>query len=696
MDRDLATALTRSVRSTVDACRTLVSGGLGAYLGAVSLLGCSLGVTRILLTYVQSAAEVAHAVEALLHTPQEPYRPDPIPARGAALIGEMSIQWDICDARSRVSAELDEAYKQFVDRYHAALPSPTAGGADRQPLLTFSRPGRAPAPSGVRSQEPLLLLPSAADEGSLQRDVTTASVGDLRDPPSGKILSTFRVPSPVLCPTGRCEGETPQEEGRLREERERSRFALEELKPVLDRWTQSSGDPELPVLARFFFVAFDGAIRLMPPEPLDEIVPHHLWHFAPYVVDTVSHAVPVSRCSGYRRYESRPYADSLGLGLIATACYPVEKEDAPAGGAALAARVQRPEGVFCADVILPRRLVERQARSNGIYDVTLFELRSPKASNRLFDARRCKPDVDGYSCAEPVPQSDAAMPELARWWGGQRRPRRHLPDKEEVERWSRSDRAAPVLLWSGNAPEEEPSQGDSKAGVQDPAKAPGRSQGSVEEKRTAPAVFLVAKLRYRSSSIGSPGILALIAAVGLLVASLLVTTRAAVKSDRRRSTSVARSLQIGVVRMDVEGEIVDANDHAEVLLGQKLPRAGLARERDQQVFLADLIVDARDAVAAGERARLVEGKRVVEQRDRGYVVTRLPLGFDRRRRGLTGIYYAPFFAPLDARFPRWLRVICSPTMTSSRHEGRVATLEPVSPELRCRLVEALQHAEAGP
>lgn len=162
MNKDFSRAIANSAQSTLDAYRTLVSGGLGAYLRAVVLLGGSLGLARILLTRVQSATEVTRALESVLRIPQEPFRPDPIPTRNAALIGDLSIDWDICDRRSPLSAELDRAHDLFTKAYVAEPRSPPVACWKASLLYSTRWPPQESSPlTAVYS--PQLRLPRAAE-----------------------------------------------------------------------------------------------------------------------------------------------------------------------------------------------------------------------------------------------------------------------------------------------------------------------------------------------------------------------------------------------------------------------------------------------------------------------------------------------------------------------------------------------------
>jgi hypothetical protein len=596
-----------SLLAVLRAVRILTSGGFGAYLASVFLIGCSLGIFRLLAEKIQSGSDVTSSLATLIKIPQEPLRPDDRPTVGAAVVGELAIKWGLCQPDPKTSEDLDSAADLFTAIYTGNTPPSTA-------LDQIGPPAPARPLPKLTYVGALTAIPRAVEE---VEDTATANA------------STFRAPSQVACGAPTACPSTPRLPQAIEDARVHSLWALEALEPFLRKRLEDSAQSGVSAVRRLFFVSFEGAIRLLPREPLGTVRQHRVFNHANYMLKTLSGEFTQTPCSSKKRYVSKPYLDFLGLGLVATVCYPVPE---PPGAV---------RGIFCADVALPRNVVHDHIRRNGIFQATIYSLREGATPGKSIDALRCASASASDACREEVSDEGELKPLIAWMHKLKRTSAAAVPS-------ATSDANVPevVLLWRDGVPA---------------------------------TTYRVASLAYRNPSLDRTGWLLLTISALLFIASCGVVARAAIQHGSGRASSVTRGLQLGVIRLDVTGAIRDANERAESLLGHKLPRFGVDHG-DVRKVVFPMLLDP----SPGERL-------VVERTVDGAYRAKRYSDIERdRERGLTTQYWAKLLVPTRPARTRWVRVVGSPIVLPSGALDTFGIVEPVERVLEPKLEAALQ------
>jgi hypothetical protein len=206
-----------------------------------------------------------------------------------------------------------------------------------------------------------------------------------------------------------------------------------------------------PQIQRFFFVSWNGVIQIYDSRVhnLESVQGSHVFSNAGYITaalrensvrSTALANVPgyaiasersssMSRCSipsafGVTRAVSRVYLDLLGSGAVATVCYPVRSNGPGKIG-----------GVFCADLSLPRRVMNGGAQEGrGLTGLLIDTDRSTMSDDDEYQFRqsdgspvdmdRCSDESDGLS----GDRSAGCPRRAARTWADRRRADRSAID----------------------------------------------------------------------------------------------------------------------------------------------------------------------------------------------------------------------------------------------------------------------------
>jgi uncharacterized membrane protein YgcG len=297
-------------------------------------------------------------------------------------------------------------------------------------------------------------------------------------------------------------------------------------------------------LTAMYFVSLDGALRYAPHWESNGVAGYHLFNSASYVYSTLQAYEARTFSCGSRDHgwiETKPYLDLLGAGQTVTFCSPVSLEN-------------EIDGVLCVDF--------KSGSKDSSVDIDHL--------NTLFDVTYAKVQRDSQNapqmqmCGEPGYES-CGRPELE--LGD--RARQAL--REQVKRyasrypddWDTRDHDQILVL--------DPDDGDYALWLPMPMASTltGSSQTA-----DAPRMLLM-HLRqgdYRGFLYIFLAILMLVVVGGLVVFRVR-------ERQRRENVQIMFDLPTGVLHEDPAGFIVDANDRAEEVLNEKLPRSGFDPSR---------------------------------------------------------------------------------------------------------------------
>jgi PAS domain-containing protein len=529
--------------------------GLWRYVAALVAMALSLVALRIAFEQPRRGNEATKALEDLLRMPQEPTRPSARPTLAAAVVGNLAAKdesktgWNLCKASSAFRESLDRSDEVFEWLYYRPM-LPTA---ERRP------------PPQIEASAQSLGLPTLSLPGNRKVVVATTLVAPLgvgvahTEPPDVN-ASALRIPA-QLAP----------DDAQIERERVGS-IAIEALKPRLFIRAANATEPELK---RIYFISVEGLMRLLPADNLEAMPPQRPFNHANYVVATLDNEDTDAVCSipansVWARYTSLPYLDLLGLGIVATTCYPVPRDRT----------IMRAEGVFCLDYSIPESVLYEHIQRNGIFDVSLFEFQQGPAVRTL---KKCKVNRNARSCSDLVDEQEDDFVRLTNWM-------------------TKNLHCVPGSSGCADA-----------AGLGD-----GREAVVLRRTReeTGYGSVLVAVLSYRSTSLGGNTYWAIGVAIVSALASLLLLVWARVRVTKREQAALIRGLQLGVLRVDQFHNVIEANDRATAILKRDITRFGLGKRSTlpRSDLLFENSLRRRDSQGRPEVLTIDE---IDEQRQRG-------------------------------------------------------------------------------
>lgn len=382
----------------------------GLHLVAMASCGIGLACGRVaLLEHARSTLRTAE-LERNISKEYEPRRDEKLPALNSALLGDLST-WSLCDSMrsddpsiarqaQRIGRVVDQGAEEFA-RTYLRLPSfpPLPDLARIMPQIEprndvyiprqcISQPDGAGLNVHLRWAQASLFVPSytaawsrfdtpaqAIDCSALEHAIDHSSLA-----PEPKTLAARLVDD--------------------------ARAAVDAMSHLNGFTAHATGDagPREVRLNSAYFISYSGYMITNPRENAGSINSID-WLGGDYVRRATqlqrseieigpSGIMPAagtgcqSALSAYgrMRHQSRTYLDIFGSGAVTTHCYPVGERANP--GAA-----QRPGGVFCVDVSVPRQRVHQHVFTQSIFDVGL--LRGRPEMLRESDL------AEGFYCQPP-------------------------------------------------------------------------------------------------------------------------------------------------------------------------------------------------------------------------------------------------------------------------------------------------------
>jgi hypothetical protein len=593
------------LESLVEVVGVALNNGIATFYVSLLVLAIGLCCVRGLWERVELNGRRSDVLNQLMQAPQEPLRPDTAPMLSSAVLSKDIARWELCHdgAGKQVGGVVALGAAEFWRAYDRSL-----GGDKPRPQL-----------SDMPQLEPVVGLAPArtdADPGTRAPLVMPSALVD-HWPRDGAADPT-----------------------RLAARVQASLDGLEAIRPMLDRaepTAQSAG------VVRFFFVSVDGFMRytLAPNEARDPspLPPFRTFNHTSYVLEALAGHGPragVTPCG--TAYETVPYFDILGGGVVATVCHRMpEHVDAD----------HLAQGVLCADVALPRHLLIDKVAHNPLISAELFVY--DDATRTL---ERCTRDRERVHCHTREPVADAAL-------------------RERVRKWLQGLQTPSVSGYAGASPLTTVGNDTSydyaavlwqQIAIAGPDGKPHALFGLV--------LFNIPPYTFDLISWAWLG--GTVLCLALLVYLL---GRQRVALARQRTIALQRGLSVGVVQVDKDDRIVGVNDRAEFLIGDKLPRLGLTRR-----------AGGRGSGGGVTFLALVDNNSIVV-RD-GKALTRRPYSYlaELRKEGVSSVYWIRL-----ARRNRWLKVTGAPVFEST-DLSTVGLLEPADPSCIAELEAALDAA----
>lgn len=639
--------------------------GLGLYLFSMSLLGIAAFFAWRAWEAGDPERMKLHALEQLLPMKQEPLRDEHVSGFTGTVL--MNVEgWNVCDLDDNTSATADEAARLFQELYRMRQPTRATGS---YPLLTAMAPQQMPF-----KLDPLERWPSP--RGDPTPDVGQAS--------SARTNASLVQISSVL--------NTAQVANRRFDYAIGHSNAISVFQPLVGKRAPSCGsqanlprmcapaeDPSAPEFKSFYYVSIDGIFEITPP-PDVTLPANQLFNHRSYVAASVANRFQ-GRCSANgTRYHSLPYLDMIGNGIVATLCYRIMQPARPPSGA-LQAKLEGPpsyltnasrspasevmSGTFCADLALPRTRIRQALAENPFFKtwlVRLIQTGAPTDPTAIPDVRICGIDPR-FDCTQKLSAANAS---------------RLIPSEEERPVAEAMARKLYQKLKQPTGDGELIDLGVDASQHRYYGVNLWRSSGP------GPAVHEVAIL-----SPVQPGYANYIN-WGLCVLTCLgvvwAVSSAQRTQDRLRASSMMRSLQVGVLRMRMDGDreiITAANDRAEELLGIELPRLGLPTSL---TALPRKPIGFRQLLASPQVIvpRKVHGEKRMEPVDR-WDIRDFSDVIALRRKGLHSEYYVQLFAGAETG---WFKITGSPILMPDGGKETFGLIEHITDESLCNELRA--------
>lgn len=608
--------------------RITLNNGLSTLYVAMALaalvLCCLRGLTeRISINGTRSAV-----LNRMMKLRQEPLRPDTLPILSAAVLGEGVTQWSLCGDGDGLGKHVDQkvadAAKTFWSEYDDAVKQ-TAPPPDLVPI-------KQKQVEGVRT-------------ALTEKDQTKAAVTI----PSG--LADYWPNAGGADPT--------QLAARVRA----SRVALEKLTPHVEG---VSGSEAAPTVIRYFFISTDGFMRYTPSvagtgTPAESpLPPHRTFNHTSYMLETLSGTK--GGCG--EAYESVPYFDILGGGVVMTSCRRMPLKSDAANPA---------HGVLCADVTLPRSKLLDDIKGNHLVtgDFFVYGTRSGRLEqcSSTRTTVNCKPGARKEAGAKAAARVKAWLDELKDSRASGYAGASVLTSAAKSKRYQYA-----AVLWR-----------DAEAATPATATTPSATSASPEE---TVGLVLFDVPPYTFDWISWLWMLGGLVCLTLLVYAL---ARARVTIANARVFALQRGLSVGVVQVNENDGILGVNDRAEFLIGDFLPRLGLKSRRG--------VPNAGDVTFRS----FVDGDLVVVMRDDDKKLVLHEYG-DLAKLRIEGVSNRYWVRLRNKK--RWLRVMGAPVFephdaaredanrTKRKDQATVGLLEPAEPSMTEELDRILDEAIA--
>ncbi|MCY1074306.1 PAS domain-containing protein [Archangium lansingense] len=491
-----------------------LNNGIGVYLISAILFAFALLCAREVFHEANRASSADKELRTILQAEQEPLRPTSYPALAEAVLGDT--RWNLCEENRQFVSQLDDIALAFDDLYNGEhTHSP-------QYIETINS-----ADAGIQ------IHPDAGWQGDIAFPPLQLKDTDAGSPqlgPSltdGSPLSTLHVPS-TLRSIALSHGSLPRIDRAI----ERSQ-AIHSFRGFVGRPIETHQGPART--ESIYFISLDGILRIYPSLET-ALTPHQVMHGSSYFINTLSQdTCDERRCCGgplLRRYHSLPYLDLTGGGFVVTICYRITSQSVP-------------EGIFCADISLPRSAYLKHLADSKIFHTTLLSTKVPKSGNKA-EALFC--GFEDKSCQQ-LTTTDTRPPEkirdFARDWA-----------LDLYKKTSSSGAADPFVI--------KQEQNNSLLFAITVGTLPKNDYATAHE------VAVVEVVKGNFSSWGS-----VVALVTSLFSLAVLVACARYTQDSGRQATLLRGLPVGVLRIDKHGRIIAANDRAEELLRRRLPRWGV-------------------------------------------------------------------------------------------------------------------------
>jgi hypothetical protein len=540
------------------------SDGLGPFVAVMFLLAIATVAVHMAR---RPAVDRTKELHALLTAQEEPYRPEQHPTIAAAVFGTTS--YSVC--KEPVFKLIQEVHAVFQAHY---------GGNDVNPADYPALHDAAPTDTWARrvAAKYDMIPEGKSRDGQIEYADTSTT-------------SSLRIPTGLSWFIGT---KTP----------ERSLDLVAERSAQLESFIELVTPSAHSSFVALYFISMEGVLRRIPHIDIP-LPPERVFNGTGYMYGALKGTRPACKETNSYGYETLPYLDLTGGGVVVTLCYPVQE------GATI-------EGVFCADVAVPEDKVQAQLAA-----------RKP-----LFDLALAMVDVNGKGVVDR--KLICGLDEI-----------RCLPALE-VERYSRREIESAIDEWSESIEHAVP------AGAAEVKTLKNGIYAAVIAERRRPnktnqydIVFL------RPGSPPQRAFWPVAIAILSVLAGGFVAAYYRARRDRRQEAAFARGLQVGVIRVSSSKEekykdaIIGANDRAEEVLNRMLPRFGLAGARSSGplVKFSELLDNAN---------------RLLVRKDGQWSNLEYDDLAPLRERGVWSEYYAKL---KDQRLPeqeRWIRVLGSP------------------------------------
>lgn len=329
---------------------------------------------------------------------------------------------------------------------------------------------------------------------------------------------------------------------------------------------RSGADENAPEIVQAYFISDRSVLRIWPAQDPNQLGVNRYWAAAHYMQQFYS-----KEFEGKDWYESPPYIDLGGNGIVRTMCQTVS--------AAYRQRPGRLVGIVAVDYRLP----------------TTVYLDSLAEHNMLFELHQMAVP-SGSTLGDVTNEEQVELLRAARANG-----RRHPPHKPRWGPARSGDRARLLDLARQYAARVTPAEARSRLGLlrgfPDPvfilplARGPGGAMRFLLLEPRTP------RLPADVYAYGLLGIVLLVTASGLLV---WWNRHATGELERLRQATFIRNLQCGVIRVDADGYIVEANQVCEWLFGVTMEQHGerapdLRGRRKFRDLIGDWIIPADPA-----------------------------------------------------------------------------------------------------
>lgn len=614
-----------------------LNNGIGVYLISAILFAFTLLCAREVYHEANRASSADKELRTILQAEQEPLRPTSYPALAEAVLGDT--RWNFCKENQQFVSQLDGIALAFDDLYngehtHSPQYMETINSAD----------------AGIQ------IHPDAGWQGDIAFPPLQLKDTDAGSPqlgPSltdGSPLSTLHVPS-TLRSIALSHGSLPRIDRAI----ERSQ-AIHSFRGFVGRPIETDQGPAR--IESIYFISLDGILRIYPSLET-ALTPHRVMHGSSYFINTLSQdTCDESRCCGgplLRRYHSLPYLDLTGGGFVVTICYRVTSQSVP-------------EGVFCADISLPRSAYLKHLADSKIFHTTLLSTKVPKSGDKESGD---KPEAlfcgfEDTSCQQ-LTATDTRPPEkireFARSWA-----------LALYKKPSSSGAADPVVI--------KQEQNNNLLFVIAVGTLPKNAYATAHE------VAVVEVVKGNFSSWGS-----VVALVTSLLSLAVLVAYARYTQDSGRQATLLRGLPVGVLRIDKYGRIIAANDRAEELLRRRLPRWGVtsivhhtARNEERR----------RSKEQADTNHRTIIFRQLLKDPDQLYLLQSdgklRKIKYEdiekMRSRGMASEYYAEIHVKdLGAQ---WFRISGTPLIRPRRDRHLFGIFEPASGIMIAQLQEQIK------